>query len=248
FFVKQHRPEYYGLLPDGAVTEETIDIRQAIDRGVKYATEVEEIEFTLRQAMRSRAYWLLMVANAGFMIVPPVLTIHAVPFLTDMGIEPVKAAVIIGMVSIANILGTLISGFLVDRLKKQHLRLLQAGVCFLQVIGFSCFLLNPTLPMVYPLLILHHFSMGIYSPLNRVIISRYFGRKAYGSILGTLMMFMLPASVGAPIYAGWVFDTTGNYITVYTLCMGLLILSTIVVSQAFPPKRPAKITAIHEII
>ena len=97
FFVKQHRPEYYGLLPDGATTEETVELTQMIDRGVKYATESEEVEFTLRQAMRTTSYWLLTLANAGFMVVPPVLIIHSMPLITDMGIEPVRAA---GMMSL----------------------------------------------------------------------------------------------------------------------------------------------------
>ncbi len=248
FFIKQHRPEYYGLLPDGATTEEAVEINQMIDRGVKYATEVEEVEFTLRQAMKTPAYWLLIVATASFNLVPQVLLIHAVPFLTDMGIEPVKAAVMIGMMSAATIPGWLIGGLAADRVKKQHLRFLIGGSDFLQIIGFSAFLLNPTLAMVYPFFILHHFSMGIHAPLNSVMTSRYFGRKAFGSIRGTLLMFILPVSVMSPIYAGWVYDTTGSYVTVFFLCAVVLVLSTIIMFLAYPPKPSAQITDIHRII
>jgi sugar phosphate permease len=247
FFVKQHRPEYYGLLPDGATTEDTTEISQLIDTGAKYAAEVEEIEFTLRQAMRTRAYWLLVVAYASFSIIPPVLVIHAMPFVTDMGIDPVKAGVIIGLMSICGTPGTFIGGFVADRCKKQHLRFLHAGAYFLQIVGFTAFLVRRTLAMVYPLLVLHNLSMAITAPLTGVIIARYFGRKAFGSIRGTIMMFMLPVAVLAPIYAGWVYDTTGNYINVFILCAVLLTFSMIVVSLASPPRLTGQLTDINEI-
>ncbi|MFC2043937.1 MFS transporter [Chloroflexota bacterium] len=248
FFIKQRRPEYYGLLPDGMTTEEAVEITQMIDRGVKYATEIEEVEFTLRQAMRTPAYWLLMVANASFMVVPQVIIIHAVPFLTDMGIGPVKAAVMIGIMSSGVIPGMFFSMFVADRVKRQHLRFLLAAAYFLQLISFSSFLLKQTLVMAYPIFILHHFAAGINHPINSVISARYFGRKAFGSIRGTLTMFILPVSVMAPIYAGWVYDTTGSYIAVFFLCAVLLMFSTLIILFAAPPKPPTQITEIDNIL
>ncbi len=248
FFVKQHRPEYYGLLPDGATTEDTVETTQMIDRGVKYATQVQEIEFTLRQVMITRAYWLLALANAGFNLVGPILIIHGVPLLTDMGIDPVKAAVMIGLMSAGVIPGAFIAGFAADRVKKQHLRFLIAGSYFLQFIGFTGFLLNQTPVMLYPVFILHHFSAGINGPLSSIIASRYFGRKAFGSIRGIMLMLMLPVAVMSPIYAGWIYDTTGSYITVFTISAVLLVISTVIILWASPPKPPTRITGINEIV
>ncbi|MFC2004478.1 MFS transporter [Chloroflexota bacterium] len=248
FFMKQRRPEYYGLLPDGATTKETAGIPQMIDRGVKYAAEVHEIEFTLRQAMMTRTYWLIMVAMAGFHLASPIFLVHCMPFLTDMGIEPVKAAVIIGLMGIGVFPGAFISMFVADRMKKEHLRFLLTGAYFLNVIGITAFLLNQTLAMVYPLFIFHHFAGGVTGSLSSVILGRYFGRKAFASIRGTLMMFMLPFSVVAPIYAGWVYDTNGSYIRVFLTCGLFLFLSAIIISLAFPPKPPAHITDIQKIV
>jgi sugar phosphate permease len=76
FFLRRHRPEYYGLLPDGAKADRTaVDTGQMIERGVEYATRVQEVEFTLRQAMKTPAFWLILVA-AGFQnLVGPALYI-----------------------------------------------------------------------------------------------------------------------------------------------------------------------------
>ncbi|MFC2073120.1 nucleotidyltransferase family protein, partial [Chloroflexota bacterium] len=57
FFVKPHRPEYYGWLPDGKRVGEEIaaDTEAVIKAGVEYATKsTGEVEFTLRQALRGR--------------------------------------------------------------------------------------------------------------------------------------------------------------------------------------------------
>ncbi len=89
FFYKRHRPEYYGLLPDGAAVKTT---DQIIDRGVKYAAEFGEIEFTLMQSMKTPGFWLLIVMAGVTGLANPVMNIHTIPFLTDQGIAPIKAA------------------------------------------------------------------------------------------------------------------------------------------------------------
>ena len=188
------------------------------------------------------------MANMAYRLVHPIFIIHSVPFLTDMGVEPVKAVVMIGIMSSGSIPGAFIGGFVADRVKKQYLRFVLAGAFLLEMAGYAAFILNPTLIMVYPLFILLHFAGGIYSPLNSIIGARYFGRKAFGSIRGTLMMLMLPATIAAPIYAGWLFDTTGNYMIVFTTCVVLLIIAIIFASLVSPPKPPDRITDIHEIL
>jgi cyanate permease len=223
-------------------------ISQTIDRGVKYAAEVQEIEFTLRQAMKTPCFWLLLLSTASLSFVPPVLTIHGVPILTDMGIDPVRAAVVMGIMSSGSILGTVFGGLVADHVKKQHQRFLIGGTFFLGVIGFVAILLNPTLTMVYPLFTILHFIGGFFSLMNSIIMARYFGRKAFGSIRGTLTLFMLPVSVISPIYAGWAYDTTHSYTTVFTICAVLLTVSTVFISLAAPPKAPAHVTNIYKIV
>ncbi len=249
FCVKRHRPEYYGLLPDGAtMKEEAADTSQMIDRGVKYAAEVEEVEFTLRQALRTFAYWLLAGAQAFHSGVSAIIILHAIPFLTDMGIDPVKAAVMMGMMSSSILPGMFIGGFVADRVKKQHLRFILGGAYLLEVIGIALFVLKPTMAMVYPFFILCFFGFGLNIPLNSVIRARYFGRKAFGSIRGTSTTFIQLFGVIAPIYAGWVYDTTGSYITCFTLFAALCAFGALIAALAFPPKPPAEVTDIRKIL
>jgi sugar phosphate permease len=80
------------------------------------------------------------------------------------------------------------------------------------------------------------------------MMGRYFGRKAFGSIRGTSTMFVTPVGVVAPIYAGWVYDTTGNYIGAFILIAALLFTSAVLAATIMPPKPPAQITDVRKIM
>ena len=249
FFLKQHRPEYYGLLPDGATEEEVAtEANRMIDKGIEYAAEVEELEFTIRQAMRTPAYWLLIVVHSVHGLAASAINIHCIPFLTDIGIDPLTAAVMMAIMVAASIPARLISGFLADRFSRSHLRFLLGGAYLLQAVGLTVFLLTQTTAMIYVWFILYGLGMGAAWTLSSPVRARYFGRKAFGSIGGTSMMFLTPIGVAAPIYLGWVYDTTGSYLTGFTLMAGLLVFASVVAPFILPPKPPARITDIRKLV
>ena len=248
--VRPRRPEYYGLLPDGTTIEAKPDedVSRMIDRGVNYAAEVQEVEFTLRQALRTRAYWLLIAAVSVRMVGFSAILTHGVPFLTDMGFEPVKAAALLGIIILTSTPTRLIGGFLMDRIQTRYIRFLMAGAFLLQAVGIVTFVLNQTITMIYVFLILFWIGVGIALPLTAGVRARYFGRKAFGSIGGTSIIFTTPVGVVAPIYAGWVYDNTGSYIPAFILFAALFAISAVLISLAYPPKPPAQITDVRKFL
>ena len=78
--------------------------------------------------------------------------------------------------------------------------------------------------------------------------ARYFGRKGFASIRGVTMLVLSPFGVIAPIYAGWVYDTTGSYTTAFTVFTGLLVLGAVFMFLATPPKPPAQVTDIDKFL
>jgi len=249
FYVKQKRPEYYGLLPDGAKIEgDGIDTSQMVDRGVEYASDLGETEFTLRQAMRTRSYWILVIAWVGTYFIWGAMHIHLIPFLTDRGIELAVASGLMAGMVFFTIPSRLLGGFLTDRISKNRMHLLLVGAFLLQVMGITVFLLNQTIVMIYVFLILSGLGNGATVPLMLSIQGRYFGRKAFASIQGTSIMFAAPASLVAPIYAGWIYDTTGNYITAFITLALLSTLCTVLISLARPPRPPVQVNDISTFV
>jgi len=250
FFLKQHRPEYYGLLPDGATSEEELaESDQMIDRGAKYAAEVQEVEFTLRQAMKTPAYWLLVAAHSVHGLAASGINIHLIPFLTDIGIDPLRAAGMMAIMVTASIPSRLIFGYLTDRVSKKQLRFLLGGAYLLQGLGISIFLLNQSIATIYVWFILYGAGMGAGWTLSSPVRARYFGRKAFGSIGGSSMLFLTPVGVAAPIYLGWMYDTTGSYLSSFALMAALLIGAALVAALLIlPPKPPAQIGDIRKFM
>jgi cyanate permease len=250
FYFKRYRPEYYGLLPDGATVgeEEVTDTGRMIDRGVEYAAEVEEVEFTLRQAARTPAYWLLIVVSAVHAFSTTAIITHSIPFFTDIGIDILRAAGILALMALVSIPSRFIGGLITDRFEKQHLRFLMGITCLLEAVGMAVFLLNPTTAMVYVWFILRGIGTGGTLVLTSLLRARYFGRKALGSIGGFSSMFLTPLAMAAPVYIGWVHDTTGSYMSAFILLAALLAFSAVIACCAVPPKPPSQVTDTLNIV
>ena len=238
------------MMPDGAgIGGETVeDIEALVERGMEYATMHEETEFTLRQAMKTSTYWMLMCGQACQTIVSGGFIIHIIPFLTDMGITPTVAGGMMGLMVFFTVPSRFFSGLMADRFEKRHLHLLLASSFFFQTVGIISFLLHQSLFTAYVFLILFGFGHGANTPLSILTRGRYFGRKAYGSISGTSTLFQAPLSLGSPIFAGWVYDTTGSYMMALSLFTALFILATILTMMVRPPKPPSQITDINKFM
>jgi MFS family permease len=240
-FVKQQRPEYYGMLPDGA----EIDLgaegarTEMIERGVGYASSFEETEYTFKQAIRTGTYWLLFVGFCTHYIVSGGFTIHVIPFLTDMGIDPTTAGGMMGILVFFTIPSRFFGGLIADRVQKSRLQFLLVGTFLMHVIGIGTFLLFRNIASVYVLLACYGLGTGAASPIIILIIGRCFGRKAFGSILGSILAFVAPVGLLAPVYSGWVHDTTGSYINAFITFGAIAILSTVTMFFVRAPKRPA---------
>ncbi len=249
-FVRDHRPEYYGLLPDGAPVDAELkeDTSQMIERGVEYAAEVEEVEFTFRQAVRTPTYWMLVLSQIGPGITLNSLMLHFIPMLTDMGMTPTRAAAAVTIASLSSPAARFFSGFLADRIGKQHLRFVLAGSFLLQATGIGLFVLNQTIAMVYPFLTLYFATLSVNLIMRPLVVGRYYGRKAIGSIRCSSMVVAMPLGILAPVYLGWVYDTTGSYLEALRLITLMLAISAFFMFLARPPKLPAGNTDIRNIM
>ncbi|MBW1803165.1 MAG: MFS transporter [Deltaproteobacteria bacterium] len=242
FAFKKKRPEYYGYLPDGTKLESNneMDEYTMADKGPAYDKDFQETDFTLKQALKTPVFWLLILAfDCGF-LVQGGFGLHCIPFMTDMGIDPTVAGGMMGMMIFFMIPSRFFCGLIADGIGKDRLRFLMAGAILLMALGLATFLLRPTLSMVYVLLTLYGIGGGPTRPLLMIMRSRYFGRKAYGAIEGTALLFEFPITLLAPVYAGWIHDTTGNYRSAFTLFALLAAVAAFLMCFVRPPKPPLK--------
>jgi cyanate permease len=242
--VKPRRPEYYGLLPDGAdFSLDTVrDEGEIIARGVSYASSLQETEYSFKQTLRTGPYWLLVIGFTVHYMISGGFNPHVVPFLTDFGIELTVAGSMMGLMVFFTIPSRFFSGFLADRVPKNRLQFLLMGAFLFQIIGISVFLTFRNLPAVYVLLACHGLSTGSVPILTIFMLGRFFGRKAFGATLGFLVAIFSPLGMAAPWYYGWVFDTRGNYDVALITALALVLLAMITSFFIRAPRQPVNVT------
>jgi cyanate permease len=239
--VKSHRPEHYGLHPDGESSSR--DGKVSSHASSSRIIDGIESDFTLKQAMRTSAFWFLLLAGYATNLVMPMMNAHSVPFLTDRGISAVEAATIVGLMMTISVPARLITGFIVDRVKVHQLRFLMAGGTFLQALGTCIFLIVPNNASIYVWFLLFGIGGGIQQSVSIPLLARYFGRKSFGAIMGISQPLSLPVGLLAPILIGHIYDTTGSYMQVIIFTPVFLFVGGMLSCFILPPKATVAVTA-----
>ncbi len=81
--VVRHRPEKMGLFPDGEPLPATVSASSGYEM---------DVNFTVREAVRTPAFWLISLSFAFRAMVSSALAVHQIPFLIDRGFSPLVAA------------------------------------------------------------------------------------------------------------------------------------------------------------
>ncbi|MFC1989873.1 MFS transporter [Chloroflexota bacterium] len=227
-----HRsPEERGLLPDGKpppskVTEQT----SAAER------TASEVDFTVKEALRTFAYWLLTLCISVRILVTMALTAHFVPILVWKGMSEATAAYLLSLFYFGSILVMLVMGWIGDRWKKPFM-------CSLAMLTtFGCILVvvfGQTTIALYFFPIGLAIAMGSV-PLNWSLIGDFFGRRSYATLRGIMGVSYGTATFLSPIYAGWIFDRTGSYTMVLISFSVILLLGAILFAVL---RRPTRIKA-----
>ena len=206
-FVMKSRPEDYGLLPDGALPEEPDEQTGSGDAARRRTALSCEVNMTTRQALSSRVFWQLAIAmGVSGMVISA--SIHQIPAITSFGISRNIAGFAILGVSLFSVAGRLGSGFFGDRLDKRHVI---AVSLFLQFVGTMVFAFSSELWHLAIFIVTWGVGFGASIPVRFALIADLFGRRHYGSIMGTLMTTSAIFGVIAPVLVGWIYDIRGNY-------------------------------------
>jgi MFS family permease len=163
------------------------------------------------------------------------VTVHAVPALTDTGISSEEAAFLsIGLVTLLSIIGRLLFGWLGDRVDKRYLFM---ASYLLQGLGIVALMKVHDARSAYLFAALFGVGFGGTIPLAPAIRGQYFGRSAFGKIQGFMAPITMMGSVVGPVLAGVFFDLTGKYTIGFsiTALLQLLAAGTIFFAR---PARP----------
>ena len=231
----RNRPEDYGQRPDGDSVAYTRE--DALDDAPD-----DEVDFTVREAVRTMAFWGITAAHGFSAIATVTMAVHIVPAMTDIGMSLPQAGTVVLTYGVSGAISQLAAGFLGDRLPKQPLIAVSVAV---QGTGMLVAATIATFSGAYLFAVLYGIGLGARVPLLTAIRGDFFGRRNFATIMGVSQVPMNFAMVGAPIAAGYLFDTLGSYtIAFLVLAMfnflgsGMILISR---KPALPERRQARI-------
>ena len=224
--VIRRTPESIGLRPDGV----------QIGDGSRYASDSASIpresNFSLKQALRTRAFWLLLIAGSSQSLIGTALVFNNESFITSRGLTTeVAASIFIAMAPMV-LVGNFAAGFLSDRYPNRYL--LAAAQLLIAVPMLWSFLITaPWRALVYGGML--GLGGGFSMTINAVIWPNYYGRGQIGSIRGMATSAMVGFAALGPLPFAFLFELSSDYLVPILVFMILPVISAAAALAAIPP-------------
>lgn len=217
-FLLHEKPQSLGLHPDGAASDEV-------------PTHPVATGDSLREAMRRRDFWSLIVIFSGLAFVLYGLIPHMVPMLQDRGVPVHQAAWLASAFGWSAFGGRLLIGFLVDRYDARRI----AFVFFtLSAIGLALLSVQMPIWAFTVAAIMLGLSLGAEVDMLAYLTSRYFGLKNFAQIFGVMFSVVMVAMSLSPVAFGKVYDYTHSYRTILAMGVPLCVLAIALVLMLRP--------------
>ncbi len=222
-------PEQVGLWPDGA--------RGADGSGSSAGRGRLAPAYTVRQALRTWAFWSMSVAHAAAVAVVAAVSVHFVIYANEtQGLAITVAATILALMTGVSIVGQLLGGLLGDRVDK---RLLATGGMLGHALAMLLLAVATTPAMVMVGAVVHGVSWGLRGPLMGALRADYFGRESFAAVMGSSSLIVMLGSVGGPLLVGILTDLTGTYAPGFASLAALALVGSIGFATLRRPRLPS---------
>lgn len=236
-YIIRSKPEDMGLRPDGDPPAGTTTARPARSGGhhpPAASTSGEEQNFTVRQALRTQAFWFILLGVITRVSATNSIIIHLFPLLVWKGMTEDVATLAATLMFFMAIPLRFLLGVAGGRLSPR--KLLFYGMN-LGAIGLLGLWLLPQWPGLIVFILGLAIVEGITS-VNWIMVGDYFGRSRFASLMGAMSVFHNIGMFIAPIYAGWIRDTTDSYAIVLATFAPTFVLSALMFAMARRPTLP----------
>jgi MFS family permease len=206
--VFRNRPEDVGLLPDGDVTP---PMATSSARGGAAGRSTELRDYTVNEALHTRAYWLLMLGAGMRQVATLGIQVNIVPILVSKGMGAQTAANFLGLMFAVNIITRLVVGYFADRWSKSHILVATLAV---ESLSFLCLFYGSWGGAGILLLLLFILLAGLGDGAGIIIwaaLGDYYGRDRFATLRGIITFSHSWAVIAVPVFTGWVFDQRGSY-------------------------------------
>ena len=215
--------------------------KESAKKPVQSYEEINTITMFKRSSFWLFFIWATFLSAAGLMVVsqgtPMAMESMKITAESATAAQMGSIATIVGLISIFNGIGRIIFGALFDKIGRFWTMLL-GGIVFIVAMLLVIWALKSHSSVILVIAyIASGLGYGCVTPTNSAFASKFYGMKNYPVNLPIINMNLLIASFGSTL-AGAVYDSTGSYVTVIILVLGLLVVGTILSFFIRKPKNP----------
>lgn len=217
-------PGEVGQAIDGGSTFTGPGARFSVSNGQADSNSTgEELEgklppWTLRDAVRTRAFWLLLSGTSLFGMIQTGVFFNLVPILSEHGLNERHAASMLVAFAVSLAIHQMLGGWLADRWPA---RVLAMGGMILFAAGLVLLWHGHSVNSIIAAGIVLGAAQGTYLASTQPLWARYFGRSHIGKLRGVQMSTNVAISSFGPLLVGICYDVLGGFDAVL---MAFLIL------------------------
>ena len=158
----------------------------------------------------------------------------------DMNYSQAAAATVASTVLAASIAGRLLMGWLADKIPRKHVMLL---IYLLIAAAIPLLFFAQSTTAMYAFAIIFGLGLGGEYMIIPLMAAELFGVRVLGRLLGVILTADGVAEATAPMFIGYLRDTTGTYQMGFTVLIAIALAGTVAIGML--PNRAAQRQATH---
>ncbi len=240
WFVIRKDPESMGLRPDGEpplTTNDTAEVEKT-----DLVDDDEEV-WTIKEALKTRSYWFLVIGHAIYVIFIAGSVGHVVVWAMDIarriGVPAAEAMPMaklgVALMAVGAIVGMMFGGPLSDRFGRKLITCLSfilLGICWI----FGGYLNAMWQVPVWTFC--NAATYGLGATIWAAIMGDIYGRKSMATLYGLLTLVGGLIGGSGPWLMGFIYDTTGSYFSAFIMASITCLISLLLL--VFTDQKPAR--------
>jgi MFS family permease len=197
----------------------------------------------LREVATSWPFWVL--AGTFFICgwsTNGLIQTHLIPAAHDHGMPATTAASLLALVGVFDMIGTVLSGWLSDRIDARLLLLAYYGLRGLSLLAFPALLGPHVDPPLMLFIVFYGLDWVATVPPTVMLVRQWFGAERAGVVFGWVFAAHMIGGGIAAAFAGYLRQTSGAYTSSF-LTAGALCLVAAVAIMMLPKRTPNGLAA-----
>ncbi len=179
---------------------------------------------TLRESARSRVFWILM---GTFWIcgwsTNGLIGTHFIPAAHDHGMAETTSASLLALIGVFDIIGTVASGWLTDRVDSRYLLFGYYFFRGLSLLVVPWLLADVVHPSLFVFVLFYGLDWVATVPPTVALCRQHFGLERSGVVFGWVFASHMVGAGVAASFAGWIRTTQGDYFSAWLTAGGLCV-------------------------